>query len=69
VLYVAFPLLSDPVPRVDAPSLKVTFPVTVDGVTVAVKLTVCPKVDGLSEETTVVVVLALFTVSVPFEDA
>ena len=56
-----------PVPSVVAPSRKVTVP---DGLpapgattaTVAVKVTLCPKVDGLSDEATVVVVLALLTV-------
>jgi len=39
VLYVATPLLSVPVPSVVLPSLKVTVPVAVEGVTVAVKVT------------------------------
>ena len=54
-------------PRVVAPSLKVTVPVGVpgargDGVTVAVKVTAWPKTDGLAEEVSVVVVLAWLTV-------
>jgi hypothetical protein len=47
------------------PSLSVTVPVgvpVVDDLTVAVKVTGCPNVDGFSDETTVVVVFALFTV-------
>jgi len=39
VLYVATPLLSVPVPSVALPSLKVTVPVAVEGVTLAVKVT------------------------------
>ena len=59
VTKVAVPLLSAPVPKVVAPSLKVTVPVGVpapgaDAVTVAVKVTDCPKTDGLAEEETVV---------------
>jgi hypothetical protein len=50
------------VPRAVAPSLNVTFPVAVDGVTVAVKVTEAPKADGLELEVTFVVVAALFTV-------
>src|SRR5204863_2199820 len=56
-----------PVPRVLAPSLKVTVPVGVPApgllaVTVAVKVTDCPDSDGLAEELTSVAVLAFFTV-------
>jgi hypothetical protein len=43
------------------PSLKVTVPVGVPepcGVTVAVKVTGCPKTDGLTDEVTAVVVVA-----------
>ena len=39
VLKVAFPLLSEPVPSVVLPSLNVTRPVAVEGVTVAVNFT------------------------------
>jgi hypothetical protein len=39
VLYVATPLLIVPVPSVPLSSAKVTFPVAVDGVTVAVNIT------------------------------
>ena len=51
-----------PVPRTVAPSLNVTVPVAVDGVTVAVKITEAPKVDGLRLDVTTVVVAARFTV-------
>jgi hypothetical protein len=49
------------------PSLKVTVPVGatgVLGVTVAVKVTDCPKIDGLAEGVTVVVVVAWTAVPV-----
>jgi hypothetical protein len=63
---VAVPPDNVPVPSVTVPSRNVTVP---DGlpapgavtVTVAVKVTLCPNVDGLRDEATVVVVLALFT--------
>ena len=62
VLRLACPLefrLRDP--RLVVPSRKVTVPVGVPAaaVTVAVKVTVCPLVDGLREDMSVVVVLAL----------
>jgi hypothetical protein len=47
------------------PSLKVTVPVGVPGkllVTVAVKVTLCPKTDGFTDEVTVVDVLSRVTV-------
>src|SRR5215217_1681587 len=50
--------LSAPVPRVVAPSMKVTVPVGVPGVvdvTVAVKVTDCPTTEGLRPDVTVVV--------------
>ena len=50
------------VPRIVAPSLNVTVPVAVDGVTVDVKVTEAPKVDGLRLDVTTVVVAAGFTV-------
>jgi hypothetical protein len=59
VLYVALPLLSVPVPSVVVPSLKVTVPVAAEGVTVAVKVTEVWKVDGFSDDVSVVVVLVL----------
>jgi hypothetical protein len=68
VLYVAFPLLSVPVPRVVVPSLKVTVPVAAEGDTVAVKVTDVWYVEGFSDDATVVVVLALFTVCVSVDE-
>ncbi len=65
VAKVATPLaLSVPVPSVVAPSLKVTVPVGVPPapVTVAVKVTDWPKVEGLADEPSAVVVSALATV-------
>ena len=68
---VATPLaLSVPVPRVVEPSLNVTVPVGVPvplvGLTVAVKVTFCPTVDGFGLEVMVVVVAMLLTVRVKF---
>lgn len=54
-----------PVPRTVVSSLKVTVPVAVDGVTVAVKVTLSFKVDGLSDDVTTVDVDARLTVNVP----
>src|SRR5260370_33027088 len=59
----AEPLLNAPLPMLLAPSKKVTVPVAVPGVTVAVKVTDWPERDGLTEEMTAVVVL-FFTVTV-----
>ena len=73
VTNMAWPELSRvPVPRVFAPSLKVTVPVGMPvpglfAVTVAVKVTDCPDTDGLAEELTNVVVL-YFTVWVTLDD-
>ena len=67
VLKVATPLLFKvPVPSVVGPSLKVTVPpaIPAPGVvvaTVAVKVTDCPKTEGVPEVISAVVVLALFT--------
>ena len=64
VVTVAMPLLlSGPVPNVVEPSLNVTVPVGVPApgettVTVAVKVTPWPNVDGFGDEFSVVVVLA-----------
>ena len=63
-------VLTVPVPRVVLPSLKVTVPVGLAAafepglvmLTVAVKVTAWPETDGLTDELTVVVVLAWFTV-------
>ena len=60
-------MLTTPVPSVVVPSLKVTVPVgdpVKAGVIVAVKVTACPLVDGFSEEVTLIVVVAFFTVCV-----
>ena len=64
---------SVPVPNVVAPSLNVTVPVGEPeagavALTVAVKVMEAPENDGLAEETTVVVELALLTVCVKFAD-
>jgi hypothetical protein len=70
VLKVATPEpFSVPVPRVAAPSLKVTVPVGVlvagnTAATVAVNVTDCPNTLGVPDVATVVVVLALLTVCV-----
>ena len=61
---VALPALSVPVPRVVAPSLNVTVPVAVLGVTVAVNVTDCPNVEGLVPDVTAVVLAATPTVCV-----
>ena len=63
VVKVAFPALSVPVPRAAAPSLKVTVPlgVPIDPATVAVNFTDWPKLEGLSDDTTVVVLAIFFT--------
>ena len=52
VVKVAFPVAIVPVPSVAVPSLKVTVPVAVEGVTVAVNLTEAPKVEGLRDDAT-----------------
>lgn len=64
VARLALPPAKDFVPSTVAPELNVTVPVGVivaDEI-VAVNVTFCPKVDGLSEETTVVDVVAMFTI-------
>jgi hypothetical protein len=66
VVNAALPALSVPVPSVAAPFLNVTVPVGVPepaGVTVAVKVTLWPKVDGFTLEARAVVVV-VFTFSV-----
>jgi hypothetical protein len=64
----AVPPLSVPVP-IDVPlSLNVTVPVAVLGVTVAVKVTEAPKVEGFKLELKVVVEFAMFTVWVNVDD-
>jgi len=64
VLNVAWPPLNGPVPKVVAPSLKVTVPVGEPAPgeftdTVAVNVTDCPEKEGFGEALTVVVVAAL----------
>ncbi len=51
-----------PEPRVVAPSVNITVPVAVDGVTVAVKVAGLPYADGFIDDVTPVVVVALSTV-------
>jgi hypothetical protein len=67
VLNVAVVPLSGWVARIVAPSLNCTEPLGVPApgavaLTVAVKVTDCPKTDGFAEEPTAVVVFALLTV-------
>src|SRR3978361_161242 len=64
VVKVATPALSVPVPRVAAPFLNVTVPLGVpaEEVTVAVSFTDWPNVAGFTDEVSVAVVVALFTV-------
>jgi hypothetical protein len=50
-----------PVPRVVDPSLNVTVPVALEGVTVAVRVTAAANVDGFGAEVIVVVVDIWFT--------
>jgi len=64
MLNVAFPPLSAPVPSAVLPSVNVTVPVAVVGVTVAVKVTDEPYADGFADEISVTVVFPLFTVCV-----
>ncbi len=73
VAKVAVPALSVPVPKVAPASLKVTVPLGVPApgettLTVAVNVTDCPDTDGLTEDATVVVVLAWLTVCVNVEE-
>ena len=67
VLKVVEPPLRVPVPRTVDPALKVTVPVgtaPVAATTLAVKVTEVPNVAGLSDDVTVVVVVAALMVSV-----
>jgi hypothetical protein len=57
-----------PVPSAVLPSLNVTVPVAVAGVTVAVNVTDAPYVVGFVDEVSVTIVFALFTVCVNVED-
>jgi len=68
MLIVAFPALSVADPIVVLPFVKVTVPVAVAGVTVAVNFTDEPYADGFADEASVMVGLALFTIWVSTED-
>lgn len=58
VLNEAAPPAIVPVPRMVVPSLNVTVPVAVEGVTEAVKMTLAEKVDGFNDDVTDVVLVA-----------
>jgi hypothetical protein len=60
---VAVPPLKTPVPRLVAPSRKVTVPVA-PAVTVAVRVTLWPATEGFGDAVSVVVLWARFTVTV-----
>ena len=66
VVKVATPPLRGAVPREVEPSLKVTLPVAVEGVTAALRVTVCPKVEeaGVTLRVVAVVVMGAATDSV-----
>ncbi len=66
---VALPAVRSDVPRDMEPSKNCTVPVAPAGETLAVKVTVCPFLDGSELEASVVVVLALFTDCVSVEEA
>lgn len=73
VVNVDKPPATVPVPSTVVPSLNVTEPEGVpapgaDTDTVAVKINVCPTTAGLADELTAIVVFALFTVCVKFEE-
>ena len=68
MLYVALPLLIVPDPSVVLPSVNVTVPVAVVGVTVPVNVTDEPYADGFADEASVTVVFAFCTVCVSTED-
>jgi hypothetical protein len=73
VVNVALPAVRLAVPRVEAPSRKVTVPVGVPtpgetALTVAVNVTAWPDADGFTDEVTVVELLALLTVWVRAAD-
>ena len=73
VAKVAVPELKLPVPKVTPASLNVTVPLGVPApgataLTVAVNVTDWPETDGFTDEATVVVLLAWFTVCVKVED-
>jgi hypothetical protein len=62
----ADPAVNETAPRVVPPSIKVIVPVGVPdaetGATPAVKVTICPKADGLTLETRLALVGAVFTI-------
>ena len=64
MLKVAVPPLIVAVPRVVPPFLKVTVPVAAVELTIAVNVIDVFELDGLADGVSVIVVLALFTVSV-----
>ncbi len=64
VLNVDFPALMATVPSVALPSVKVTAPVAAEGVSVAVKVTDEPYIDGSEDALNLTVVLTVFTVCV-----
>lgn len=66
VVKVAIPLARIPLPIDVLPSLNVTLPVGVPApeATVAVNVTVCPKIDGLGSDVRAVVVLEALTICV-----
>jgi len=68
MLNAAFPALIVPVPRVVLPSVNVTAPVAVVGITVAVNDTDEPYADGFADEASVTVVFTFCTVCVSTED-
>jgi hypothetical protein len=64
VMNVAVPLLSVPPPIALPPSMNVTVPVAVLGVTLAVNVTALPKIEGSGLELTEIEEVAWLTLSV-----
>ena len=64
----ATPLLSVPVPSVVLPSLNVTVPVASGTESVAVNVTEEPYADGFTDDASVIVGVALFTVWLSVEE-
>jgi hypothetical protein len=69
VVKVTIPLTSVALPSDVAPSMHFTVPVAVDGVTVAVKVTDWPELDGFKLGLRSVAVFALLTVWLITDDA
>jgi hypothetical protein len=69
VANVALPLAIDAEPSVDVPSLNVTVPLGLAPAIVAVRVTDCPKVEGLGLAASVVVLVAVLTVKDDAPDA